>query len=1090
MDSGRGLRRIRLRSSAFLPSFLAFAVILTTVFSGLAAAAPDLGPAPSETVSLPYLAEAYYYEWSAKDRAYLQGVWAGAPADPAAPANVPSTVALAKKLLTEIGQLQLTMDQLRSREGYLAQRGYAVYRAQTTGKLLALNWALQARLTLVKYLTGQRTTSPGTDFYPATDRNGTHVFDLASRSNTWAYPDPRKAIDALDYLAVGPATFDGYEGFLLPYAISGSAIGYGNLGHGFVGAHTPGATSAWDANVTTHEFAHHYSFMYLGYHQEQPGPWDDYVSVRGLSQYEDSAPAGEPGWKTSTYEVFAEDFRVLMGNPEASASSPQTSYGDPRSVAGLADKLKAFFAKYQAAYQPPAPLAVGLIGADRVIPHSPIEGGEPDSTYALTDRAVLPFFIATDRKDVGYWLSKGGADLQDGWRVALNRGLYFGELRLDAGPGVYKLVLNADSSDRLLYRAVYIVYSGADAGATTSPAAPPPAPGVTEVPVGARVTWTADPRLLLTGDVAGYRIQLERRTPAAAGFSSVDLKSSPPSLTAYRFNMDAGDGIYRFYYSSSAGQSTWATVVLDQPGDPWTPVLSPAGEAVPVTAGAALLGTRRVTVSGQSEQPKVGLFIYDRSGKQLTYAEARRAADGTFLGSVDLPPAAGDLYLVNVATGQQTDYLLTTRWSLAVKVAAGAAGASAIPPDPLTTSFETAESAIAAGDDYLAGVGYMNALRAAIARGDQTAQARAVSALLDVASDSHDYLAVDAVRAALSGLSPAVTAEVEARAGQSFARSYRRREALKSFARALADDPSNVAATAGLRLVNDPTYVWSEPVKPTRVFLTRLTDIDIWAKPVIERMSFKGVIKGFSDGTFRPDRQVRRDEAVAMLDRVLGLEAEAGTRSAEPLSYLDNASVADWARGYVAAAFAHGLIDLREPRFRPADPATRAEVAVMLVRGLGAEADQAALAMAGERTSFADDARIPAWTRGYLAYAVKNGVITGYSDNTVRPNDPVKRSEMAALAGRVDDRTKTAIDHLELVGTLVKAEPGEPGSVWVRADGEAPDSQGTARTLAFNPSLYAGGRNIALGELSPGSRVRLVIGQTGAVVYLEVLAAP
>lgn len=1089
MDSGRGLRRIRLRSSAFLPSFLAFAVILTTVFSGLAAAAPDLGPAPSETVSLPYLAEAPYYEWSAKDRAYLQGVWAGAPADPAAPANVPSTVALAKKLLTEIGQLQLTMDQLRSREGYLAQRGYAVYRAQTTGKLLALNWALQARLTLVKYLTGQRTTSPGTDFYPATDRDGTYVFDLASRAKVWAYPDPNKTVDALDYVPANPAALDGYEAFLLPYTAL-PAAGYGGLWHGFVTARVEGS-SLTEAEVITHEFAHHFGFMYLGYYQDQPGPWDDYVGTRGLARYEETAPAGQPGWRTSTEEVFAEDFRVLMGNPEASADSPQTSYGDPRSVTGLADKLRAFFAKYQAAYKPPAPLAdlaVGLIGADRVIPHSPIDGGEPDSTYALTDRAVLPFFIATGRKDVGYWLSKGGTDLQDGWRVALNRGLYFGELRLDAGPGVYKLVLNADSSDRLLYRAVYIVYSGADAEAAASPAAPPPAPGVTEVPVGARVTWTADPRLLLTGDVAGYRIQLERRTPAAAGFSSADLKSSPPSLTAYRFNMDAGDGIYRFYYSSSAGQSTWATVVLDQPGDPWTPVLSPAGEAVPVTAGAALLGTRRLTVSGQSEQPKVGLFIYDRSGKQLTYAEARRAADGTFLGSVDLPPTAGDLYLVNVATGQSTDYVLTTRWSLAVKVAGSAA--TGAPPDPLTASFETAESAILSGDVYLAGAGYQNALQAAIARGDQAAQERAVDGLLDVASDSHDYLAVDAVRAALSGLSPAAAAEVEARAGQSFARSYRRREALESFARALADDPSNAAATAGLQLVNDPAYVWSEPGEPARVFLTRLTDIDIWAKPVIERMSFKGVIKGFSDGTFRPDRQVRRDEAAAMVDRVLGLEAEAGTRSADPLPYSDGASVADWARGYVAAAYAHGLIDLREPRFRPADPATRAEVAVMLVRGLGVEADQAALAMASERTSFADDARIPAWARGYLAYAVKSGVITGYSDNTVRPNDPVKRSEMAALAGRVDDRTKTAIDHLELVGTLVKAEPGEPGRVWVRADGEAPDSQGTARSLAFNPSLYAGGRNVGLGELSPGSRVRLVTGQTGAVVYLEVLAAP
>lgn len=1099
-----------------LRAIIIAALALTMALPAPARAAPDLGPAPAETIAVPYLAEAPYPEWTARDRAYLEGVWAAAPADaadPATPATVRATVALASRLLTEVGQLQLAMNQLQSREGYLAQRGYTVYRAQTTGKLLALNWAVRARLILVEYLTGQRTARPGADFYPAANREGDHVFDLASRTRTWAYPDPGKVIDALDHIPVDSAALDGYEDFLLPYAISGSAAGFGGLGRGFVGAHVPNAFSAWDASVSTHEFAHHYSFMYLGYHGDHPGPWDDYVALRGLPSFEDSAEPDQPGWKTSTYEVFAEDFRVLMGDQEAASEPPQTAYGDPRGVAGLADKLRAFFARVQAAHGAPPPLSdlgVGLIGADRIIPQSPIDGGEPEISYALTSRPVLLFFIATDRPDASYWLSKGGEDVQDGWRVALNRGLYFGELHLTAGAGVYKLVLNSGSGSDLLYRAVYIVYDGGNAGAGPAVVAQGSAgqPAVaaaspTELPITDRLVWTSDPRLLLTGDLTGCRIQLERRTPSASGYLMADLGAAGSgSITVYGLTLDAGDGVYRLYYTSGAGASTWATAVLDQPGDPWTPPVVAAGEPVPVTAGAVVLGARRLTVSGDSAEPRVGLFVYDRTGKQLAYAEARRSADGSFLGSVDLPPSAGDLYQVIVATGGTSDHYLTTRWTLAVKVAvaggtaAGAtgatvAGAATTTPDPLAASFESAESALAAGDLRASGADYAGALRLALDRGDPVAQKRAVDGLLAITSGSHDHLAVDAVRSALvtlsPALSPAAAADAQAAAGRSFARVYRRREALKAFTAALAADPSNTAAADGLRLVDDPAYAWCQPGEPPRVFLTRLTDIDLWARAAIERMGFKGVIKGFSDGTFRPDQQVRRDEAVAMVDRVLGLEAEARSRAGDPLPYSDAAAVADWARGYVAAAYAHGLIDLREPRFRPADPATRAEVAVILVRGLGPEADREARAMATERTAFADDARIPAWARGYLAYALKNGIITGYADNTVRPGDPVRRSEMAALAGRIDDRTTTALDSLEVTGTMVKVEPGEPGRIWVRADGEPADSPGAARTLALNPSLYAGGRAVGLGELQPGSRVRLIIGDAGVVAYVEAL---
>ncbi|HEY3313665.1 MAG TPA: S-layer homology domain-containing protein, partial [Bacillota bacterium] len=593
--------------------------------------------------------------------------------------------------------------------------------------------------------------------------------------------------------------------------------------------------------------------------------------------------------------------------------------------------------------------------------------------------------------------------------------------------------------------------------------------------------------------------------PNRKNYTRVNLRAAVPTggtLGAYGLNLEGGDGTYRIYYEPASGAITPTTVVVDQPGDPWSPTYVPAGRAVTADMVAVVTDSSSLTMTGYSSDPYIGLFVNDPSGKQLGYAPAKRASDGSFRGTVDLPVEAGfpsgqGLYSVLVATGQLSDTTLMTKWTIPVKLAAGAGagaatatgGSSATSPSLASLNLADAERALSAGDDYLAGTTYLMALRSATQTGDSATLQRSVQGLLGLAEGARSYLLTDSAAGSLDrGADPLV------HTGFAYARAYRRHEALKAFTEVLVADPANAVAADGLKLVSDPAYALSQPSSSPPIYLTKLPDIDIWAKAIIERMNFKGIIRGFADGTFAPDRQVRRDEAVAMVDRVLGFEDEAKvkaqTAGAADVPYADFSSIADWARGYVAAAYAHGLVNLREARFRPSDRATRAEVAVMLVRGLGAEAEQSARGMAGEKTAFADDARIPAWARGYLVYALKNGILTGYGDNTMRPNDPVRRSEMAALAGRIDDRTRTAIDRSELEGTLTKVEAGEPGTIYVLEDGAPSGAGGAAKGLALNPSLYAAGKAIFVLDLKPGSRVRVVTGEGGIVSYVEVLATP
>ena len=58
--------------------------------------------------------------------------------------------------------------------------------------------------------------------------------------------------------------------------------------------------------------------------------------------------------------------------------------------------------------------------------------------------------------------------------------------------------------------------------------------------------------------------------------------------------------------------------------------------------------------------------------------------------------------------------------------------------------------------------------------------------------------------------------------------------------------------------------------KVTLSMFTNLRDLDIvpWAKNAMEKMSVKGLIKGYGDNTFKPNASVSQLEAVVMASRV------------------------------------------------------------------------------------------------------------------------------------------------------------------------------------------------------------------------------
>ncbi len=105
-------------------------------------------------------------------------------------------------------------------------------------------------------------------------------------------------------------------------------------------------------------------------------------------------------------------------------------------------------------------------------------------------------------------------------------------------------------------------------------------------------------------------------------------------------------------------------------------------------------------------------------------------------------------------------------------------------------------------------------------------------------------------------------------------------------------------------------------------------DEDFWGVNEIKAAVKAGLIKGYDDGTFRPNAPVTREQTAAFLTRAVQLNAA----DSEPL-LKDGEEISLWARKAVSAAVANQLIDAYEDgSFCPQKPATRAETAVSVYR--------------------------------------------------------------------------------------------------------------------------------------------------------------
>ncbi len=143
-------------------------------------------------------------------------------------------------------------------------------------------------------------------------------------------------------------------------------------------------------------------------------------------------------------------------------------------------------------------------------------------------------------------------------------------------------------------------------------------------------------------------------------------------------------------------------------------------------------------------------------------------------------------------------------------------------------------------------------------------------------------------------------------------------------------------------------------------------------------LSNLNILKGYEDGTFKPDETVTRAEMAAIICRTLGYESQA--ESSKGTTVFNDVAADHWASGYVNVAQAQGIINgYGNGQFGPEDKVTYEQAVKMIVSALGY--DLVAAQKGGYPT-------------GYLAVASAEG-ITKNANGKV--GDPAKRSSIAIL---------------------------------------------------------------------------------------------
>lgn len=164
-----------------------------------------------------------------------------------------------------------------------------------------------------------------------------------------------------------------------------------------------------------------------------------------------------------------------------------------------------------------------------------------------------------------------------------------------------------------------------------------------------------------------------------------------------------------------------------------------------------------------------------------------------------------------------------------------------------------------------------------------------------------------------------------------------------------------------------------------------------WAQAFIENLASRGIIRGFPDGTFRPNTPVTRAQFAAMIRQAFDQPLE------RPRTRFVDIPVNFWALEAIQEAYRMGFMEgYPNNIFFPDQNIPRVQVLVALVSGLDLSVPAQSTAILNQ--TFEDAVQIPDWAKNSIAAATVNQMVVNYPNVAfLNPNQIATRADVAAF---------------------------------------------------------------------------------------------
>ncbi len=188
------------------------------------------------------------------------------------------------------------------------------------------------------------------------------------------------------------------------------------------------------------------------------------------------------------------------------------------------------------------------------------------------------------------------------------------------------------------------------------------------------------------------------------------------------------------------------------------------------------------------------------------------------------------------------------------------------------------------------------------------------------------------------------------------------------------------------------------------------TDMDDhWAKPLVTKMAFLGVVNGFEDGTYKPEDTVTRAEFITMVMNYTKDDVS------DYKGAFSDVNATQWYANYAQTAADKGYIPnamISDGKFYPQQNITREEMAAITSCIYKTKAEDTYKA---DLSVYTDSGAISQWAYEDMEIAARLGIVNGVDETTIQPQGNATRAQAAVMLSRLSQ----AIDNIALKDTFI-----------------------------------------------------------------------